>query len=156
MKRLIDEAYFERVCQAYRPYFRRISGRILRGDGVDDVLQDAFILAWTKRHTFSGASTVETWMGSIVKNASLMELRRRRGRAQVSIEGMTLRNPSCLEAVVLHRRTIDYVLRALPKLSASNREMIEKMLEDYTHGGQPYRMRRFKALQELRKTIQQG
>ena len=50
-----------------------------REDG-EDAVQDSFLRAYRRIETFSGRSTVSTWLTRIVINTCLMQLRKQRTR----------------------------------------------------------------------------
>ncbi|MCS6845260.1 MAG: sigma-70 family RNA polymerase sigma factor [Caldilineales bacterium] len=47
-------------------------------DDAEEVLQDAFVTACRKMHTFEGRSKLSTWLYRVTTNAALMHLRKRR------------------------------------------------------------------------------
>ena len=60
--------------------------QILRNESeAEDVVQDAFVLAFTKLATFKGNSAFFTWLYRIAYNVAITRLRRR--KPNVSIEG---------------------------------------------------------------------
>ena len=56
-----------------------------REDG-EDAVQDSFLKAYRRIETFSGRSTVSTWLTRIVINTCLMQLRKQRMRPTVSLD----------------------------------------------------------------------
>ena len=61
--------------------------RILRNrEDAEDALQDSFLKAYRRIETFSGRSTVSTWLTRIVINTCLMQLRRQRTKPSVSLD----------------------------------------------------------------------
>jgi RNA polymerase sigma-70 factor (ECF subfamily) len=52
----------------------------------EDVLQDAFLKAYTNLHRFQGNSRFYTWLVRIAVNEALMKLRKRRGDRSVSLD----------------------------------------------------------------------
>lgn len=60
--------------------------QILRNEtDAEDVVQDAFVLAFTKLETFKGNSAFFTWLYRIAYNVAITRLRRR--KSNVSLEG---------------------------------------------------------------------
>jgi len=55
-------------------------------EDVEDCLQESFLAAIKNIDTFEGRSTIKTWLTSIVINKSLMKLRSRQKRDEISIE----------------------------------------------------------------------
>jgi RNA polymerase sigma-70 factor (ECF subfamily) len=61
--------------------------RITRNrDDAEDVIQDAWMKAFTHLDTFDGRSKFSTWLIRIVINSGLMTLRRKRARPESSME----------------------------------------------------------------------
>jgi RNA polymerase sigma-70 factor (ECF subfamily) len=56
-----------------------------REDG-EDAVQESFLKAYRRIETFSGRSTVSTWLTRIVINTCLMQLRKQRTRPTVSLD----------------------------------------------------------------------
>jgi len=55
-------------------------------EDVEDCLQESFLAAIKYIDTFEGKSTIKTWLTSIVINKSLMKLRSRQKRDEISID----------------------------------------------------------------------
>ncbi|MBE0594267.1 MAG: RNA polymerase sigma factor [Gemmatimonadales bacterium] len=73
-----DAAAFERL---YRRHLNRVHGLarwLLGHDDVDDVLQDVFVRAWEKLHTFKGQSAFATWLHRLATNVILRRRQERR------------------------------------------------------------------------------
>ena len=106
-----DAAAFERL---YRRHVNRVHGLarwLLGTDDVDDVLQDVFVRAWEKLHTFKGRSAFATWLHRLATNVILrrrQESRTREARyggsaAEVDLASRTRMTPGLgvdLEAAV--------------------------------------------------------
>lgn len=82
--------------EAYAIVVRTMGGRMLSvarrflqdEELAQDAVQDAFLSAFRSMHTFDGGAQLATWLHRIVVNASLMKLRTRRRKPEVSIEPM--------------------------------------------------------------------
>ena len=62
--------------------------RILRDrEDAQDALQEAFLKAFTNLNSFEGRAKFSTWLTRIAVNSALMELRKRRGRRLVQLDG---------------------------------------------------------------------
>lgn len=82
-----DEAAFEELLQGNGGRMLATARRIVRSDeDARDVVQEAFLLAFRSLPSFAGRARLSTWLHRIVINVSLMRLRRRRRRPEVSIE----------------------------------------------------------------------
>ncbi|MBA2569079.1 MAG: RNA polymerase sigma factor [Actinobacteria bacterium] len=72
---------FEELIETYDRQLRGLAFRLLEDrDGMDDLLQDAYVKAFAALRSFSGRSAFGTWLYRIVYNAGLDELRRRERR----------------------------------------------------------------------------
>jgi RNA polymerase sigma-70 factor (ECF subfamily) len=68
---------------------RRTAFSILKNlEDAEDAVQDAFIRAFKKIHTFDGRSAFSTWLTRIVINCCLMQLRQRRARPSCSFDDL--------------------------------------------------------------------
>ena len=80
--------------EAFECLFRRYSDRVygialgmLRNDAeAQDVVQETFLSAFNKLDSFRQESPFRGWLFRIATNASLMRLRRKRRRPEVSLE----------------------------------------------------------------------
>lgn len=55
-------------------------------EDAEDALQDTFLRAYKALHTFEGRSTLYSWLTRIAVNSALMILRKRRARAEISLD----------------------------------------------------------------------
>jgi len=82
-----DESAFEEAVRANGGRMLSTARRLVRSeDDAHDVVQEAFLLAFRSVPSFEGRSRVSTWLHRIVINVSLMRLRSRKRRPEVSIE----------------------------------------------------------------------
>ena len=58
----------------------------------EDIMQESFLAAFTKLHTFSGNVTFGAWLKRIVINNSLTALKKNKRLETVSIEKVTIKN----------------------------------------------------------------
>jgi RNA polymerase sigma-70 factor (ECF subfamily) len=80
------QAYTELV-HAQGPRMLAVARRLLRNDDdAGDAVQDAFVSAFRAIGNFEGGAKLSTWLHRIVVNASLMRLRNRSRRPEVSID----------------------------------------------------------------------
>jgi len=76
-----DEAAIRTIIARHNQRLFRLARGIVRDDGeAEDVLQDAYVSAFTSLATFRADSTLATWLTRIVVNAALQRLRRRTER----------------------------------------------------------------------------
>lgn len=77
-----DRAALDALFHRYRALAYRVAYRLL-GNEADalDAVQDGFIKALTRLHSFQGRSTFKTWLLRVISNAAL-DLGRQRGRRE--------------------------------------------------------------------------
>jgi RNA polymerase sigma-70 factor (ECF subfamily) len=81
-----DQAAFGELVQRYeRKIFRLASNITQNREDAEDVLQDAFLKAYTHLDSFQGDSRFYTWLVRIAVNEALMRLRKRRP-GQISLD----------------------------------------------------------------------
>jgi RNA polymerase sigma-70 factor (ECF subfamily) len=74
-----DERAVRAIIQRYNRRLYRLARSVLRDDGeAEDVLQDAYLRAFTGLRGFRGEASLGTWLSRIVLNEALARLRRRR------------------------------------------------------------------------------
>jgi RNA polymerase sigma-70 factor, ECF subfamily len=79
-----DQAAFELLMRRYNRALYRTARSILKDDAeAEDVLQEAYLLAYRGLDKFRGDSTVSTWLTRIVVNEAIARLRKTARRAQV-------------------------------------------------------------------------
>src|SRR6185437_11904430 len=80
-----DVGAFEQLIKRYDRNVFRIAQHITQNrEDAEDVVQDAFIKAYTNLKQFQGQSKFYTWLVRIAVNEALMKLRRRRPERTVS------------------------------------------------------------------------
>ena len=72
---------------------------VLDHDDADDVLQNAFVKAWTNLDSFQGKSSLSTWLYRIAINEALDFLRRKKQMVNVSTD---CKQPKCSRAPCCH------------------------------------------------------
>src|SRR5262245_24747371 len=74
-----DEAAVRAIMQANNRRLYRLARGILRNDGeAEDVVQEAYVRAFTHLDSFRGDSSLSTWLSRIAMNEALGRLRRER------------------------------------------------------------------------------
>ncbi len=82
-----DVSAFEQLVKKYDRNIFRIAQHITHNrEDAEDVLQDAFLKAYTNLGQFQGNSKFYTWLVRIAVNESLMRLRKRRRDNTVSLD----------------------------------------------------------------------
>lgn len=76
--------------QVYKSYYKAMyntSYRILKNEfEAEDIMQEAFLTAFTKLHTFKGEVTFGAWLKKIVINKSLTQLKKNNKYQEVKLE----------------------------------------------------------------------
>ena len=82
-----DVSAFEELVKRYDRNVFRIAQHITQNrEDAEDVVQDAFLKAYSNLHQFQGQSKFYTWLVRIAVNEALMKLRRRRPERMVSLD----------------------------------------------------------------------
>ncbi|MCB9791898.1 MAG: sigma-70 family RNA polymerase sigma factor [Alphaproteobacteria bacterium] len=116
--------------QAFEELFRRYSDRVygialgmVRDDAeAQDVVQETFLNAFRKLHTFRQESPFRGWLFRIATNSALMRLRTRRRRPEVSLQ---VKSPGFQDDGHHERPIVDWSPLA-PKLM-ENKELGERL-----------------------------
>ncbi|NDL55567.1 sigma-70 family RNA polymerase sigma factor [Phytoactinopolyspora sp. XMNu-373] len=78
-----DEAAFGQLVERHRRELHVHCYRMLASyDDAEDIVQETFLRAWNKRHSYAGRSTVRAWLYQIATNACLDFLRSSSRRAR--------------------------------------------------------------------------
>jgi RNA polymerase sigma-70 factor (ECF subfamily) len=81
-----DAAFSTLVSRYHRKVFRLAKNITQNDEDAEDVLQDAFLKAYTHLDRFHGDSKFYTWVVRIAVNEALMKLRKRRSGKMVSLD----------------------------------------------------------------------
>ena len=82
-----DDGAFNQLVERYDRNVFRIAQHITQNrEDAEDVVQDAFLKAFTNLHQFQEQSKFYTWLVRIAVNEALMKLRRRRPERTVSLD----------------------------------------------------------------------
>src|SRR5215510_5393114 len=82
-----DDSAFEDLVRRYDRNVFRIAQHITQNrEDAEDVVQDAFLKAYSNLEQFQGQSKFYTWLVRIAVNEALMKLRRRRPERMVSLD----------------------------------------------------------------------
>lgn len=122
-----DDAAFGILVARHADRMWAVALRTMRnGEEAADALQDAYISAFRRAHTFRGDSQVTTWLHRIVVNACLDRIRRNNVRRADALPENIDRSeimamPSNAEHAVDSGQTRDAVHEALNQLNADQR-----------------------------------
>src|SRR6202451_1752276 len=82
-----DDSAFEELVRRYDRNVFRIAQHITQNrEDAEDVVQDAFLKAYSNLHQFQGQSKFYTWLGRVAVDEGLMRGRRRRPERMVSLD----------------------------------------------------------------------
>ena len=74
------------IYKSHHQRIRRTIYRIQGDEGLDDLVQDAFLKAWAKRKSFRDQSLVTTWIYRIATHVAIDALRKRQDRVSYSFD----------------------------------------------------------------------
>ena len=95
-----DGEAFAVICRRYERKLFRIAARITGNvSDAEDIVQDALLNAYKGMDTFRFSSSLSTWLTRIVINCALMELRRAKYRACLSLDDANENGVSLMELV---------------------------------------------------------
>lgn len=81
-------AAFELVVERFKDRVFRLAWSMLRDQThAEDMTQDVFMKIWKALPGFNGEASLSTWIYTITRNTALTELKRRRNRPTVSLDG---------------------------------------------------------------------
>ena len=95
-----DRDAFDLVCMRYKCNLHRAAYRILKNlHDAEDAVQEAFLKAYRNIGSFRGASSLSTWLMTILINCCLMELRRQKGRKGKALNEATQTRAALIESI---------------------------------------------------------
>ena len=114
-----DEAAYRRLLNSLAPVLRATARRALsrtgKGEGdSEDIVQETLLAIHLKRHTWDAARPIGPWVRTIARNKLVDHLRRRGGRADVSIEGFEEILPAETDAPPVETRDVAPYVAELP------------------------------------------
>ena len=114
-----DVVAFEEIARRYgaglRVYARRLLGSELESD---DVVQEAFVLAWKQMHNVSEGGSVRAWLMRVVTNKSIDRIRVRKNHVELETVGAPAPdglNPDHIVEVRLQFDALTAAVRRLPQ-----------------------------------------
>lgn len=122
-----DVAAYTALVRRHERRVRAFLGRLVRGDGADDLAQETFLKAWRVVGDFRGEGSFEGWL---LRIAWRLFLSSRRGRRETPVE-----LPECADPAAGNRDSRIDVERALSRLPERERAAALLCLgEGYSHG----------------------
>ena len=122
-----EAALFEILMRRYNQRLFRVARAIVRDEAeAEDVLQQAYVNAFTHLHQFAGAARFSTWLTRIASNEALARLRRRAryvdideddDRAEGALTDETDPEKEAFQSEL--RRALEASLDALPRIYRS-------------------------------------
>ncbi len=115
--------------EVYDRYYRAMYNTAVRivkdPQEAEDVMQEAFLKAFSKLHTFKGASSFGAWLKKIVANQSIVAYRRNKAKQEVSLEQALPYEDSENQGVIMEEETynprFNLAMRCLTDLRESYR-----------------------------------
>jgi len=125
-----DSAAFGRLVQLYQDRLYNSLLRVLgSADDTADIVQDAFVQAYTKLESFRGGSQFYTWLYRIAFNLAMSHMRRQRKKSSLD-EMKTLlgEEPTdgqpAADANIIEQERAELVHSALAELGADHRQIL--------------------------------
>ncbi len=140
-----DEAAVRSIIRQHNRRLFRIARSMVRDDGdAEDVVQEAYLRAFTTLASFRGESTLATWLTRIVVNEALQRLRRRvdrpvdevrsaNGQASANVVAFPFsgHQPMDPECIMAQREMASLVAKEIDKLPDEFRTvLVARVLED--------------------------
>lgn len=111
-----DADAFERLVARWYPQLYQTALSYCRHpDDATEVVQETFLAAYLKMHSFGGRSSIGSWLTRITVNMSLMKLRdrRRRNKIELAYHQEKLCHPSARESPLQRTGSLAELRRAL-------------------------------------------
>ena len=151
---MIDQ--FNDCCRIDRRYFVRVATNIVGPEHAEDMVQDAYVLAFRFLHRFRGESSMKTWITRIVVNRCLAFLRKVKTEpAAVDIEPLISVLPDKSSPVDVDddvQFRFERVSSAMRILKPKERAAIEYLLSTGTVG-KTNKTLKFRAVLKLRTVL---
>jgi RNA polymerase sigma-70 factor, ECF subfamily len=135
MAKLRDHPAFVELWNRHSNTAFKVAYRITGNrDDAEDTIQDAWMKAYTHLNTFDGRAKFSTWLTRIAINSSLMILRRKRARAETSMDntdGDTWQHweiadqTKNVEELYARHERVEHLRRAIGRLQPSLRTVVE-------------------------------
>lgn len=125
-----DREAFGGLVRRYQDRLYNGMVQILRNETeAEDTVQEAFILALTKLHTFQGRSGFFTWLFRIAYNVAVTRMRQRKPTVSISgtVSDFELSLPATEpmpDAGILQRERAEQLMQALDQISAEHRAIL--------------------------------
>lgn len=143
----------------HRRYFIATARRYLKNiEDAEDMVNHAFMQALTAADQYRGSATVRTWITTIVRNACLDLIRRKRSRPEGHSESLDevdyifhSREPTA-EQEAAHRQIMIQVRSAIKSLPDKQRRALNDFLRtgEITGNNSTFKVQKFRAVQSLR------
>ncbi|MGM7667669.1 RNA polymerase sigma factor [Microbacterium sp. A93] len=118
-----DIAAFEVLVRRYSPMMRAYARRVMSSNAdVDDVVQEAFVIAWQRLSELEDPAAVKSWLMRIVGRKAMDRVRSR--RPQIDIDEID--HPAAVDATpdrtAEHRAGVEALSKALGELPDGQRQ----------------------------------
>jgi len=118
-----DRAAFDTLARSYIPSLRGFLNRRVGPDGVDDVLQETLVAAWSSVSRYKSAWRFKAWLYGIASHKCIDYYRVREARSvETADEGL---NEAVVESFENRLNTRDRIKQALEKLPDAQRDVLE-------------------------------
>ena len=121
-----DDRAFDEVYRRVRPAALVVAAQVCGRAAAEDAVQSAFLSAWTAVGRYrSDRGSARSWLLSITRNRAIDVLREQRRRGPVTELEFEPEDPERTEALVARQEMSRDVQRALKRLPADQREVLE-------------------------------
>jgi RNA polymerase sigma-70 factor (ECF subfamily) len=124
-----DRGAFELLMRRYNRPLYRTARSIIKDDAeAEDVLQEAYLLAFRNLDKFRGESSLSTWLTRIVVNEAIARSRKTARRAEIIELGATSQWDNDAAEAQMNQANIEQPEQAA--LRAETRRLVEKKIDD--------------------------
>lgn len=119
-----DPAATEEIVRRHTPVMRAYAYRVI---GVladaEDVVQDAFVIAWERLHTLKDPDALRAWLMRITGRAALTHRRKRPVEVALHLEGFETASTPAPDAVAIRNAQLAALGQALDRLPQEQRDV---------------------------------
>lgn len=127
--------------EVYNRYYRAMYNTALRivknGDEAEDVMQESFLKAFTKLHTFKGEVAFGAWLKRIVVNNSIQQYHKKRKKKEVALEEVMYKvedNEGCVPDHAFNELKAQKVMETMARLKDNYRiSLTLHLIEGYNY-----------------------
>lgn len=105
-----NQESFSEIVTRYSEKVHNLAMRITRNsEDTEEIMQDVFIIVYTKVNKFEGKSAFSSWLYRVTTNTAFMKLRKRRVQATVGLDDISLIDKNNWVAARSENSDINYI-----------------------------------------------